>query len=304
MLRVMTATFVVIASYASAFGAEPDVPATSEAQIQAAVRSYVEAYNQGDAKAVASKWAPEAVYTDARSGEQVVGRDAIEQQFAEIFKEYEGTKLEAISHSIRFVSPSVAIEQGTARLIRPDDKPEESNYSAVYIKIEGTWLLDRITEEDVLEEISNYEQLKDLEWMICTWVDQDEQSRIETTCQWAKNKNFMIRSFAMSVGDRIEMSGMQIVGWDPAQKRIRSWVFDSDGGFNEGVWTKKDNRWFIQATGTLPDGGSTSAVNIITKRDDDTYTWQTIDRQAGGELLPNIDEVVVVRAAPADSLAQ
>ena len=51
--------------------------------------------------------------------------------------------------------------------------------------------------------------------------------------------------------DRIDMAGMQIIGWDPAAKQIRSWVFDSDGAFGEGVWNKQGNRWYIQSTGTL-----------------------------------------------------
>ena len=131
--------------------------------------------------------------------------------------------------------------------------------------------------------------------MIGTWVDQDEENRIETTCQWTKNQNFMTRWFTVSVRDRIDMAGVQIVGWDPAAKQIRSWVFDSDGGFGEGVWTKKDTRWYVQATGTLPDGSKTSSVNIITYVDDNTFTWQSVNREAGGEILPNVDEVVVVR---------
>ena len=90
-------------------------------------------------------------------------------------------------------------------------------------------------------------------------------------------------------------AGVQIVGWDPAAKQIRSWVFDSDGGFGEGKWTKKDQRWYIQATGTLPDGSKTSAVNIITYVDENTFTWQSVNREAGGEILPNVDEVVVGR---------
>jgi uncharacterized protein (TIGR02246 family) len=295
MLRLLTAVLVIAGGLASARGEESEGPTNPESEIKQAVESYVAAYNKADAKALAALWAPEAVYTNPVSGEQVIGREAIEKQFADIFAASEGVKLEAISDSIRFVSPSVAVEQGTATILRPNETPEQSTYSAVYIKLEGTWLLDRVTEEDVPVTTSNYEHLKDLDWMVGTWVDEDEQSRIETTCQWAKNQNFLIRSFAMSVRDRIELSGMQIVGWDPAQKRIRSWVFDSDGGFNEGVWTKKDNRWTIQATGTLPDGGKTSAVNIITKLDDDKFTWQTINRQAAGELLPNVDEIVVVR---------
>ena len=61
------------------------------------------------------------------------------------------------------------------------------------------------------------------------------------------------------------------------------------------MWSKKDTRWYVQATGTLPDGSKTSSVNIFTYIDDNTFTWQSVNREAGGEILPNVDEVVVVR---------
>jgi uncharacterized protein (TIGR02246 family) len=295
MKRVMLTTAMMALSLASAIGAEADPQAASEAAIRKAVESYVAAFNKGDAKALAAMWSPEAVYTNPLSGAQVVGRAEIEKQFAGIFAEARGIKLEATTDSVGFVSPNVAVEQGTARVIRPDGAPEESEYTAVYVKRDGQWLLDRVTEEDVPIVTSHYEQLKELEWMIGTWVDQDDQSRIETTCQWTKNQNFMTRSFTVSVQDRIEMAGMQIIGWDPAAKQVRSWVFDSDGGFGEGVWRKKDKSWYVQTVGTLPDGHKSSSVNIITYVDDNTFTWQSVNRVSGGELLPNVDEVIVVR---------
>jgi hypothetical protein len=49
----------------------------------------------------------------------------------------------------------------------------------------------------------------------------------------------------------------------------------------------------------LPDGRKSSAVNIITRIDDDQCTWQSIHREVAGDLLPNVDEVLVVRK-PAD----
>jgi len=294
----MTAV-VIFAVPAQAAEEAPD-RSPEENAIRAAVESYVAAFNQGDAKALAALWSPEAVYTNPLSGEQVVGREAIEKQFAAIFADAQGTKLEAQSTAIQFVSPNVAVEEGTAKILRPDQEPEESAYTAVYVKRDGQWLLDRVTEEEVVVAPSHYEQLKELEWMIGTWIDEDEQSRIETTCQWTKNQNFMTRFFTVSVRDQIDMAGLQIVGWDPAAKRIRSWVFDSDGGFGEGLWSKKDNRWFVQSTGTLPDGSKTSFVNIITYVDDNTCTWQSVNREAGGEILPNIDEVVVVRQPAAE----
>ena len=252
--------------------AEGDRHAADEAAIRKAVESYVVAFNQGDAKALAAMWSPDAVYTNPLSGEQVVGREAIEKQFAAIFADAKGAKLEAKTDSIRFISPNVAVENGTAKVVTAEQTPEESEYTAIYVKQDAQWLLDRVTEEEVVVPPSHYDQLKDLEWMIGGWVDQDDEATVVTQCNWTKNNNFLVRSFTVQIRDRIDMAGMQIIGWDPAAKQIRSWVFDSDGGFGQGTWKKKDNRWYIQQSGVLPDGRKSSSVNIITYVDDNTCT--------------------------------
>jgi uncharacterized protein (TIGR02246 family) len=291
MSTVVLATWVLASAIVTAEGPQT----ADEAAIREAVVSYVTAFNRGDAQALAAMWSPEAVYTNPLSGQQVVGREQIQEQFAGIFAAGTGVKLEAETRDVQFVSPNVAIEQGNAKIIRPDGAPEESEYTAVYVKRDGQWLLDRVTEEGVPVVQSNYEHLKELEWMIGSWVDRGEQSSIETTCGWTKNRNFMTRMFAVTVRDRVDMAGMQVVGWDPAAEQIRSWVFDSDGGFGQGLWTRKGKAWHIQLTGMLPDGSKSSSVSIITPVDEITFTWQSVNRVAGGELLPNIDEVVVTR---------
>jgi hypothetical protein len=73
-------------------------------------------------------------------------------------------------------------------------------------------------------------------------------------------------------------------------------VFDSDGTFGEGTWSRDEDTWTIKQVGTLPDGKKTSATNIITRLDDNSSTWQSIDRTTDGEIEPNIEEVLVVRA--------
>lgn len=296
MKRVILTAAMMAWGLASAMGAEANRQAADEATIRKAVESYVAAFNQGDAKALAAMWSPEAVYTNPLSGQQVVGRVEIEKQFAAIFAEAKGAKLEAKTDSIQFVSPNVAVEQGTAKVIRPEQAPEESEYTAVYVKREGQWLLDRVTEEDVPAPVpSHYEQLKELEWMIGRWVDQDDQATVVTECNWAKNNNFITRSFTVQIRDRIDMAGMQIIGWDPSTKQIRSWVFDSDGGFGQGTWTKKDHRWYVQQSGVLPDGRKSSSVSIVTRLDDNTCTLQSVNRVVDGELQPNIDEVKIAK---------
>ncbi|MEI7700703.1 MAG: nuclear transport factor 2 family protein [Planctomycetia bacterium] len=293
--RVISIAVFMAASLASVAGADEDRDAADEVAIRKAIDAYVAAFNKADAKSLAAMWAQEAVYTNPLTDEEVVGREAIEGQFASIFAEAKGVQLESTTLSIGFVSPNVAIEQGIARVIRPDKTSEESQYSAVYVKRDGQWLLDRVTEEVVPVVASNYEQLRELEWMVGRWVDQDDKATVVTECNWTRNNNFLVRSFLVHVNDRINMSGMQIIGWDPAAKQIRSWVFDSDGGFGQATWKKKEDKWFIQQNGILPDGRKSASVNIIRFVDEKTCMIQSVSRTVDDELLPDIAEVRIVK---------
>lgn len=274
--------------------------AEDEAAIRNAAASYVEAFNRKDAKSIAAQWAPEAVYVNRMTGEQVVGREAIEEQLVAMFEESRDTKLEVTVDSVRFVSPHVAVEEGTVRVLVPNAEPDETVYSAVHIKIDGTWYIDRMSEESVPVFRSNYQHLKDLEWMIGTWVDQDEHSKIETTSQWTKNQNFISRTFTASVEGETDLSGVQLIGWDPVAQNIRSWVFDSDGGFGSATWKKKENRWIVNASATLSDGRRASAIRTITLVDDKTITWQASGRELDGEILPNIEPIQLTRKSDSE----
>jgi hypothetical protein len=97
------------------------------------------------------------------------------------------------------------------------------------------------------------------------------------------------------------MSGMQVVAWDPAQEILRSWTFDSDGGFGEDAWSQSGNRYTIRTRYTLADGGIGSALNVMTYIDDDTFTWRSVNREIDGVLQMDLDEVTLVRAVEADS---
>lgn len=284
----------------SAIFIAPNIARADQAEDEAAIRKnaadFASAYNNRDAKTVATMWSPDAVYTDPSTGESAVGREEIEKVFSDAFAEMKDVKLEVEVQSVEFVSPNVAIETGKARIISPNAEPEETDYSAVNVRRDGKWMLDRLSEEAHPEPPpSNYENLKPLEWMIGSWIDQDENATIQTDCQWTKNQNFIQRSFAVVIGDKVEMAGLQIVGWDPIAKQIRSWVFDSDGGFAEGTWTRSGDRWQIHQAGVLPNGSKSSAVNIMTPIDGDSFTWQSVNREINGDVMPNVDEVLVVR---------
>jgi uncharacterized protein (TIGR02246 family) len=271
-----------------------------EAAIRASGAEFIAAYNARDAKKLASLWSQDAVYIDPLTGEETVGRDEIEKVFADAFSDNQDVKLSVEDVSIDFVSPSVAVVRGTAHVTRPGEQSDDSEFTSVRVKQGGKWLIDRVSEvEKEKPQPSNYEHLKELEWMIGSWHDDDPRPSIEvqTDCDWAKNKNFITRSYAFAIGDRVNRSGMQIIGWDPIAKQIHSWLFDSDGGVGEGTWTNKGNKWFIKSTSTLQDGSKGSSTSIITRIDDNSFKWESVNRELDGQLQPNIEPVLVVRKA-------
>jgi uncharacterized protein (TIGR02246 family) len=270
-------------------------PSPDETAIRKSVKAYVEAFNKHDAKALADMWSPEAVYLNRVTGEEVVGREAIAKQFTDMFKNEPEVKLTAETESVQFISPNVAVERGNSVVTVPKSEPEDIPYSAVYVKRDGGWLLDRVTDEAKEAKESHYEQLKVLEWMVGRWADKDEHLDIKTECNWTKNRTFLTRSFTVSVDGVADLSGMQVIGWDAAAKKIRSWTFDSDGGYAEATWTCKNDRWYIRNQGVLADGRKASMTNMVKPIDANSFTWQTIERTAGGEMLPNIPEVLIAR---------
>jgi uncharacterized protein (TIGR02246 family) len=291
---------LLMATRATAQDTAPADISPDEAAIRANADKYVEAYNRRDSRTMAGMWSPDAVYLDPATDERIVGRDNVAKHFDYIFAGSEDAQLAVTIDSIDFVSPNVAVEKGTAVVTYSDFPPEVTTYSAVHVKRDGQWLIDRVTEAEVpAPPPSHYEELKELDWLVGSWVDADDQATIETKIEWTKNRNFLRRSFAVVIRDQIDMSGMQLIGWDPAEKKIRSWVFDSEGGFSEATWTHKGDKWFIQNNGTLTDGRKTTALNILTYVDDDSFKWESVNREVDGELLPNVDEVLVVRAPEA-----
>lgn len=293
-MKCATLPFVAVLFWASGPLWAQDL-STEEAVVRKSAPAYVQAFNAHDSKALADQWSPDAVYLNRSTGDEVIGRQAIAAQFDELFKDQPELKLDVSVESIRFLSPNVAVEQGTSKFVSPKGEPEEIDYTAVYVRRDGKWLLDRVTDAEEQATPSQYTQLKSIEWLIGNWVDQDDEARVEFQCNWAKNQNFLVRSFTVEVEDRVDMSGIQIIGWDAAAKSIRSWTFDSDGGYAEGTWARKGDQWFITNAGVLSDGRKTTMVNVVKPVDENSFTWRTVERTTGGELLPNIDEVTIVR---------
>ena len=137
--------------------------------------------------------------------------------------------------------------------------------------------------------------LEVLDWMVGEWLDQGEDSTITTKCEWTKNRKFLKQSFKVKIDDEVSLEGTQFIGWDPIENQIRSWTFDSEGGFGEGRWIQDGDRWLVKASFVLADGARASSLNVYTYVDADTIRWQSTNREIAGELQPSIPEVTVVR---------
>lgn len=298
---LLAASLVFATQLSAADDTAPADLSADEAAIRANCDKYVESYNRRDSRTMAAMWSPEAVYMDPDTNERIVGREEIAKFFDNVFAGMEDADLKVTIDSIDFVSPNVAIEKGSAVVSYSAHDPEKTTYSAVHVKRDGQWMLDRVTEEEVPPPPpSHYEQLKELEWLVGSWVDSDDSATIQSEVEWTKNRNFLRRSFAVVIRDEVDMTGMQLVAWDAANKQIRSWVFDSEGGFAEATWKKNGDQWLIQNNATLADGGKATSLNILTYIDDNSFTWESVNREVDGELLPNVDAVLVVRAPAAE----
>ena len=276
----------------SAMAQKADRFAKDEAAIRSGAEAYVQAFNKADAERLASHWAEDAEYI-LPSGEHLKGRDKIEQAFKKFFSDNQGIQVQVAISEIRFPRHNEAVEEGSAVVSRPGEKPKELTYEVRYVKRKAAWKIVHV--EETFSAPSNYEHLKELEWLIGEWVDDSEVSDVETLAQWTKNKNFITLSFRVQFEGRPALEGTQVIGWDPSIKSIKSWVFDSLGGFGQGVWSREGSRWTVRTTGVLITGEKTSAINIYTALDENTFTFSSIGREINGEPQPNIEEVRVVR---------
>lgn len=266
-----------------------------EKALREKAKSYQEAFNARNADALASMWVEDADYINPITGEEVSGRDAIQKMFAEKFKEPDLPQMEIKIDSITFPKEGEALETGTTELKKNGKTVTQLAYKVLYEKVNGNWLISEVREIEDIETPSHYEHLKELEWLVGSWVDEDEDSTIIIKFEWDRYKNFLIQHFTVAVEGKFQLEGKQIIGWDASQKKIRSWIFDSDGGFGEGKWIKKGKSWNVESIQTLADGSKASATNIFTPIDANSYKWESVDREADGELLPNIEPVTIIK---------
>jgi uncharacterized protein (TIGR02246 family) len=248
------------------------------------------AIEKGDAKALAEFWTEEGEFVED-DGTTMRGRAAIEAAYAKAFAKRPKVKLDNRIDSVRFLSRDSAVEEGYVRVQKGKaEQPNSSRYSILYIREGERWRVALFREwpEAGLA-------LRDLEWLVGSWTAKGEDYEVRTVYEWDEGRKFLRGRITIKEPDRT-VTATQVICRDPRGGALRSWLFESDGGFGEAEWSWDGKRWVIDANGVQADGDEMEATNILTPLDKDSFTWQSIDRTVNGEEVPNLPPVKVVRA--------
>lgn len=279
----------MVSSAGSSAGHEADAKA-----IRSAADAFVKAFNAGDAKTIGAQWAADAVYTD-ETGEQLHGAAEIEKEYAKFFKECSGATTEVFIDSIRFLGPDIAMEKGITKVTIPKWAPSAAHYSVVHARRDGKWVM--VVGRDA-PYVSAFDEdyLQGLAWLIGGWKTDAKDQPLRLKFEWMGQRNFIKNTYLRNEDGKSMLTGGQIIGWDPNTASVVSWHFDAEGGFGHDVWKKEGSKWVIRAHGTLRDGSDSTATNIITPIDANSFTWQSTKRTLDGVKLPDVPPVKIVRA--------
>jgi len=277
-------------------------PASSpeETAVREGLAAFAKLYGDANGAALAELFLDDGTIVDPE-GNATRGKAAIAAMYAASFQDTPGLKVEPNVEEIRFLTPDVARVEGRSRLSSAKgDASEFTRFSTLLVRSAGKWRIAEIREyASAAQDVTPYERLKSLEWMVGDWVDESDNNRVQSSVRWADKQSYLIRTYSIEIEGVKSSSGTMFIGWDPQSGQIKSWVFDSNGGHGEGLWTRTgENEWVVKAQGVLRDGRPSSATQIHTILNKDSVKTSSIHRIIGGEVAPDITDVVMVRKAP------
>ena len=295
LLGILATILIVI----PAFSGQGQAPANDEQAVRKASAAHLAALNKGELDGVMAFWAPDADYID-EAGKPTRGREALTALFKTMLGNLKGAKVSGKVYSVKFLRPDVAIEDGSLETTAKDGTRESNRYAVVWAKSGDKWLIS--SARDLPAEVEDvpslaYPQLKSLEWLIGDWVDEARKGTVQIKCKWAPNKSFLLMDYQVKNEGAEPLLVKQRVGFDPVNNRVRSWVFDSTGGFGEGYWQRDGNKWVVGFTGVLADGGVGGSTNVYEFKDANTVLYRSVDRDVDGQPAADVEAKFVRKAA-------
>ncbi|QDU31755.1 SnoaL-like domain protein [Anatilimnocola aggregata] len=295
LLSCFTLCWCLAGSVCLSLAAEADAEVKSEAE------AFVKAFNQGKAEAVVELFAPEAELID-ENGNLYKGKEELQKLFSGYFAKFPGATLVLDVESIRLIGSDLSMEDGTRYLSSKDEGKAQVRYATVRTKKDGKWRIASVREFYDEPAPTNSQRLAALDWLVGDWASEDSDVVVKMSYRWTDDKNFIEGSFRATRGGEEVMKSTQRIGWDPVAGKVRSWLFDADGGFSEGSWTNLEDAWVIKSQATMPDGTTGSATITILPKGKNQFTMRGTDRLIGDGRGDDFD-ITVVRAPPAPKSA-
>jgi uncharacterized protein (TIGR02246 family) len=260
-------------------------------QIESSSRSFADAFNKGDAKAVAAMWTENGELRE-EGGETLVGRAAIEESYAKFFKANAGAKIEVLVKSVRFPAKDLAVEEGLLRSWRGSkDLPFTTSYVAVQVRENGQWKIALSSEAG-----AGQDRLEDLDWLLGEWTTKVKDGTMKLSFKRDPKKPVIQATFTRTAAGKEPVAGTIRIALDPETGQIRSWGFEDDGAHSQALWVCDGKSWILDCRGVLADGTPTAERIVLQRVNPEVITWRAIDRVLGETPLPDTTPIRLTRA--------
>jgi uncharacterized protein (TIGR02246 family) len=252
------------------------------AAIMKSARSFADAFNKRDAKAIAAMWTENGESREA-SGKNFLGRAAIEKAYAELFKANTGVTVEVLVKSVRFPAKDMAVEEGLLRESRgPKDLPATTSYVAVHVREAGQWKIALASEGG-----AGQDRLDDLDWLVGDWTTKVKEDAVKLTFARDPKKPFVTATFTRTPPGKGAVADSIRIALDPETGQIRSWGFEDDGAHSQSLWVSDGKSWILDTRGVLADGTPTAERIVLQRVGPDVITWRAVDRLLSETHLPD-----------------
>lgn len=277
-------------------------PAKEDATVAAIRKSseqMVTVFNAGKVDDLAAMFMANGELID-EAGTVYQGEKELKELLSAFFKKFPETKLTLNVESIRVLGP-VAIEEGTRTMNAKDGTTQSQfRYICVRAKTDAGWKIASLRDFSDDPAPTPHEYLQSAAWLVGDWINEGADGSVAISFKWSEDKNFLLGDFQVNREDGLARKSTQRLGWDANARKIRSWLFDSDGGFSEGYWNVVEDGIVAKYSSVNPDGTTASATITVTQKDKDRFTMTGTDRIVGETREPDF-EIEVVRKPPVAS---
>lgn len=266
-------------------GSQTPAGTGGESAVRAAIAGYAAAMKSGDLKLILGHWAEDADFTD-EAGVVHKGRQAIGKLYEPNLKELKEGSSSIQIDNLRLITPNVATMEGNVEFTPAGGALETNRFSAVWALKDGRWLIASARDLPEREGDAADRGVKQMQWLAGDWIAEDKGATVKLNVRPELDGKFALMRYEIRTGEGT-MTVLQILGYDPVERTMRAWAFDSRGGFGESLWTRNGGVWVSDTVGVLPSGQTGSSVNTIRAAGPDSFVWRSTERQVEGQPIPD-----------------